>query len=159
MNPNEPGTDNAVDLGESHLRRINSSLVVLDQRLDTIQRWESGAMPSGPLFHWRKDIDPRVIAQIGLEVGKAREGLRRVIAMLGLQPHEMLASREIQTGAIFSIIDLEELEPHYIKAYGALTGTQTQLLQGVWEPLRRPLDEIRRLCITSGVSNADEVGP
>jgi|GEM_PF-720651 hypothetical protein len=141
-------------LGESHLRRITSTLVLIDQRLDEIERWASGPLPSGPLYRWRQDLDPATLKRIALEARKVREELVRIIERLDLQPQERVASRAIQTGAIFSLVELEELEPRRMRAYGALTEEQAGLFGEIWGPLNGPLEEIRRLCGAPGAGGA-----
>ncbi len=148
----------AFGLGESHIRRITSTLVLMDQRLDEIERWASGPLPSGPLYRWRQDLDPRALKRIVLEARKVREELSRIVERLDLQPQERVASRAIQTGTIFSLVELEELEPRRIRAYGALTEAQIRLLEEIWEPLNGPLEEIRRLCGGLGAGSAASSG-
>ncbi len=143
----------AFGLGESHLRRITSTLALMDQRLDEIERWAWGPLPSGPLYRWRQDLDPGTLRRIALEAGKVREEMARIIERLNLQPQERVASRAIQTGAIFSLVELEELEPRRIRAYGALTEAQVRLFEEIWEPLNGPLEEIRRLCGAPGTGS------
>jgi len=156
----DPDVRNALKLGEPYFQRITSTLVLLDQRLDEMERWASWPLPSGPLYLWRNDLDRQVLARIGLEAGKAKEELRTVTARLGLQSHERVASLAIRAEAIFSLFDLEDLEPRHIKAYEALTEAQAQQISTLWEPLRRPLEAIRVLCgaAPGGESGKDGVG-
>ena len=155
-------TPNALKLGEAHFRRITSTLVLLDQRLDEMERWASWPLPSGPLYLWYRDLDRRVLTRIGHEATEAKDELGRVADRLRLQSQERTASLSIRTEAIFSLFDLEDLEPRHIKAYEALTEAQAQQLSTLWEPLRRPLQAIRLLCGTAanGESGKDGVcGP
>ncbi len=66
----DPEAPNALKLGEPHFQRITSTLVLLDQRLDEMERWTSWPLPSGPLNLWRRDLDRLVLARVGLEAGK-----------------------------------------------------------------------------------------
>ena len=151
-------TPNALRLGEAHYRRITSTLVLLDQRLDEMERWASWPLPSGSLYLWHWDLDRRMLSRIGHEAGRAKEELRRITAMLGLQSQERNASLSIRTESIFSLFDLEDLEPRHIKAYEVLTEAQTQQLSALWDPLRRPLQAIRLLCGTAANGESGKGG-
>ena len=146
--------DSTEELRESHLRRINSTLALIDQRLDEMQRRTCWPAPEGPLYRWRQDLDGMSLTLIAAEVGRLREELGRVVERLGLEPQERPASRAIHTGAIFSLVDLEDLEPARIRAYGALTAAQEEMLDRLWKPLRLPLEGIRRACGRKGLGDA-----
>ena len=160
MRSRDPDARNALKLGEPHFQRITSTLVLLDQRLDEMERWASWPLPSGPLYRWRRDLDRQVLTRIGVEAGKAREELCRITDRLGLQSHERVASLAIRAEAIFSLFDLEDLEPPHIKAYEALTEAQAQQISTLWEPLKRPLEAMRLLCgpVHEGDAGKDGVG-
>jgi hypothetical protein len=141
--PREPGL---LGLDGSHIRHIGAILVLLDQRLDEMERWASWPLPSGPLYRWHRNLTPAALLRVQEEVARAREELRSIARRLNLLPHVKTAASSIQTGATFSLIDLEELEPSRIKAYGALSEEQGRELAALWNPLREPLEIIRGQC-------------
>ncbi len=78
----EEEAPNALGLDASHLRRIGAILVLLDQRLDELERWVSWPLPSGPLYRWCPDLAPEARPVLREEVSKSRAlgfvGLRRL---------------------------------------------------------------------------------
>ncbi len=142
----EAGIPGALGLESSHLRRIGAVLVLLDERLDEVERWASWPLPSGPLYRWRLDMDPASRLRLRAKVAKTREELRSIAWLLGIESQVRVASTAIQTLMTFSLIDLEELEPKRMKAYGALSEKQAEALGALWPSLREPLEAIRRQC-------------
>ena len=135
-----------LSLPEAHVRHLSAILVLLDQRLDEMERWASGPLPSGPLHRWRRDLAPPALREIRREVGKARKELAAVAGVFGLHPQQRVASTSVQTAATFSLIDLEELQPRHMAAYGPLTEEQAAALATAWGPLKDLLEAIRAQC-------------
>jgi len=150
------GEENLLDLPESHLRRITATLRIVDERLDEIERWVSGSIPSGPLYQWRPNLDSASLARIGAALKKAREELEHVTRKLGLASREITASSAIMVAALFSLIDLDELEPKRMKGCGALAEEKGKILMELWEHLRPSLEEIHRACQPTDVSPSRE---
>ena len=146
MIPPEPTPRDALGLEASHLRHIGAILLLLDQRLDEMERWASWPLPAGPLYRWERNLGAEASQAIREEVAKARRELQAIIERFELEPQVKVATTSIQTLATFSLIDLEELEPRRIAAYGALPGAQAQELSGLWATLRESLEAIRRQC-------------
>jgi len=133
-----------VSLKESHRRRIQATLQGIDQHLDAIDRWLHGPAPEGPLYRWERDLPPQRLEEMGRYLEEARRALKAAVESLGLDPHPPRpASRLIHTAVLFSLVDLEELDPRYLKGYGDLDPAQERFLRETWAPLQRALQALR----------------
>jgi hypothetical protein len=129
---------------ESHRRRIQATLLGIDQHLDAMDRWLHGPAPSGPIYRWERDLPPERLEEMGRHLEEARRALKAAAESLGLDPHPPRpASRLIHTAVLFSLVDLEELDPRFLKGYGDLDPAQERFLRETWKPLQRALEALR----------------
>ncbi|MEJ2367126.1 MAG: hypothetical protein P8Z49_01930 [Acidobacteriota bacterium] len=132
-------------LNDSHRRRIGAAFAVIEERLDEIERRISGPLSSGELRRRSRDLAPEAAADIAEQVQTVRNAVRSAIGVLGLTPQSQGDSKSIHTAAVFSLIDLDNLEPTRIKGYGRLDAESEHTLQEILNTLKEPLEEIRRL--------------
>jgi hypothetical protein len=144
---------------ESGIRRRNSllsyaqqnifitSLRHIDRLLSDIESIVEGDEGAGVLARFHSDLDTFEREKIHHALDQFRRTLSDSLQRVGItepKPH-IAAAHAIETNLDFIEVDIEELRPRYMKAYGTLTVEAANELNGLLDILQDEARGFRRI--------------
>jgi hypothetical protein len=131
-------------LGKGHRRALTSRLRVMDEMLAEAERWARGEEAGGVMVTEHNDLSAEQRRRLVQEV----PALRRVIAELreagGLPVEQHSVRQAIASRCSLLWEMLIELEPKYLRRYGALEEASAEFVEQKVEELQQGVEALRR---------------
>jgi hypothetical protein len=128
MSDNGSLGDDRVDMAEGHLRRVVSTLRLLDRATCDFEQWTEGREARSVLYEETNSLSSDQRREIEKHIAAIRAVLGRLKVDLQLQPSRREAARSIGGRCAILWEALAELEPQRLERYGPLSRATGQRL-------------------------------
>jgi hypothetical protein len=152
MQPGPRGQNSALSYAQQNI--FITSLRHIDRLLSDIEGIVDADDGVGVLARFHSDLDAREKQQIHRALGQFRQTILDSMHRIGItEPKPQVAAfHAIETNLDFIEIDIEELRPRYMKAYGTLTPEAAAGLNAVLDTLQDEARSFRRILDTRRAS-------
>jgi hypothetical protein len=136
-------------MNENHIRALRSGLLLVERRLHQIRDYLESDGSGSILYSIRSDIDPRARSRIMSVIASMLDEIGRIKEEFGLGAEEESLKRDVYAALAEVWVNLEELMPERMEAYGRMEEGDGRVLKSHILKLLKMHDEI--LGILDGV--------
>jgi hypothetical protein len=134
-------------MNENHRRALRSGLLVVERRLHQIRDYLRSDSSGSILYSIRSDVDPMSKARMLSAIASMLDEIRRVKEEFGLGVEEESIKRNVYAALAEVWVNLEELMPERMEAYGRMAEDDGRVLKRhvlkllrIWNDLHKILD-------------------
>jgi hypothetical protein len=143
-------------LNESQQRALRIGCAYIDELLSGVEQVLNGAQSKSVFPKYIDDITPEQRRTIGDHIARIRAQLVRVLAGQSIEigQAQITASHAVQTTVTFVEINVEEMSPSRMRAYGELSEAGAADLNGIRRELQSVVSQFQMYLKQRGGSEA-----